>query len=85
MFKHANRLHIYIFRHVKFDELTFPFRSTQRCTKSDFHAFKVRALPRSLQIAAVQSIPTDSLPAVVNPVGHKHSSSPHVQHFALMP
>ncbi|KAG6787245.1 hypothetical protein POTOM_008884 [Populus tomentosa] len=39
----------------------------------------------SLQIATVQSIPTDSLPAVVNPVGHEHSSSPHVQNSTLMP
>jgi len=85
MFKYANRSYIYISRHVKFDELTFPFRSTQRCTKSDFHAFKVRAFPRSLQIVVVQSIPTDSLPTVVNPVGHEHSSSPPVQHSALMP
>jgi len=77
--------HIYISQHVKFDELTFPFRSTQRCTKSDFHEFKVRALPRSLQIATVQSIPTDPLPAVVNLVGHEQSSSPPVQNSTLLP
>ena len=44
---------IYISRHVKFDELIFPFRSTQGSTKFDFHAFKVRALLRPLQIVVL--------------------------------
>ncbi|KAG6739150.1 hypothetical protein POTOM_056736 [Populus tomentosa] len=45
----------------------------------------VRALPRTLQIAPVQSIPTDSLPAVVNSCDRELSSSPAVQDSALIP
>jgi hypothetical protein len=61
MFKHANRSHIYISWHVKFDELTFPFRSTQGSTKSDFHAFKVRALPGPLRRSLVMPDQNNSL------------------------
>ena len=76
---------IYISRHIKFDELTFPFRSTQGSIKFDFHAFKVRALPRPLHIIALQSIPSYSLLATANHIDYVHSSSPNVQHPALMP
>jgi len=61
MFKHANRSHIYISWHVKFDELTFPFRSTQGSTKSDFHAFKVRALLGPLRRSLVMPDQNNSL------------------------
>ena len=78
MFKYETS-RIYISWHVKFDELMFPFRSTQGSTKFDFHAFKVRALARPLQIAVLQSIPSNSLPATANDVDYVHSSYPHVQ------
>ncbi|KAF5472656.1 hypothetical protein F2P56_009355 [Juglans regia] len=60
------------------------FRSTQEFTKSDFHTFKVRALPKPLQIAALQSIPSDSLTAATPTVDHVHSSSLHAQHSTSM-
>nr|TKS04603.1 uncharacterized protein D5086_0000143280 [Populus alba] len=46
---------------------------------------EVRALPRTLQIAAVQSIPTDSLPTVVIPSDREPSPSNAAQDSALIP